>query len=213
MTVLKKILIADDHAIVRAGLRQILTETVDLVAADEAGNGLEVLGKIRDDGYDLVLLDITMPGRSGLEILKDIKTLEPKLPVLILSIHREEIYALRALRAGASGYLTKDSAPDELVAAIRKILLGKKYISSALAEDLIFKLGEEVDRPLHEDLSNRELQILCLLASGKRVVEIADELSLSAKTISTYRIRILKKLNLKSNAELTRYALKNCLVE
>jgi DNA-binding NarL/FixJ family response regulator len=213
LTVQRKILIVDDHAVVRAGLRQILAETVDLVAADEACNGVEALGKIRDDGYEMVLLDITMPGRSGLEILKDIKALKPKLPVLILSIHTEELYALRALRAGASGYLTKESAPDELVAAIRKILLGKKYVSSALAEEMVYSLGSEAGRPFHEELSDREYQVLCLIASGKRAVEIADELSLSPKTISTYRTRILKKLNLKNNAELTHYALKNCLVE
>ncbi len=206
------VLIADDHTIVRKGLKQILTETPDMVVADEASNGHEVMSKIRQRDYDVVLLDISMPGKSGLDILKELKAEKPKLPVLVLSMYPEEQYAVRVLRAGASGYLTKESAPDELVVAMRKVAQGKKYVSPSLAEKLAFDLEFDAKRPLHEALSDREYQVMCMIASGKTVGEIAEKLNLSAKTISTYRARILEKMNMKNNAELTHYAIQNRLV-
>ena len=207
-----KILIADDHPIVRAGFKQVLSDTPDMLVADEAGNGQEVLNLIGKKDYDLVLLDISMPGRSGLEILKDLKSEKPKLPVLILSIYPEEQYAVRALRAGASGYMTKASAANELIAAIRKISAGGKYISASLAEKLAFYLDGDATRPPHETLSDREYQVMLMIASGKTVTEIADELCLSVKTISTYRTHILEKMKMKNNAEITLYAVQNKLV-
>ncbi len=207
-----KILIADDHPIVRAGFKQVIADTPDMLVADEAGNGQEVLNLIGKKDYDLVLLDISMPGRSGLEILKDLKSEKPKLPVLILSIYPEEQYAVRALRAGASGYMTKASAANELIAAIRKISAGGKYISASLAEKLAFYLDGDAIRPLHETLSDREYQVMLMIASGKTVTEIADELCLSVKTISTYRTHILEKMKMKNNAEITLYAVQNKLV-
>jgi two-component system invasion response regulator UvrY len=208
-----RILIADDHAIVRKGLKQIISETQDMVVADEAGDGQEVLNKVRKNGFDMVLLDISMPGRTGLDILRELKAEKPKMPILVLSMYPEEQYAVRVLRAGASGYLTKESAPDELIAAIRKVSIGKKYITPSLAERLALDLDIDSDKPLHETLSDREYQVLCLIASGKTVGEIAEKLSLSAKTISTYRARILEKMNMKNNAELTHYALQHKLVD
>ncbi len=207
-----RLLIGDDHAVVRKGMKQILAETKDIVVADEAGNGREVLEKVRKSDFDMVLLDISMPGRDGLEILKELKSLKPKLPVLMLSMYPEEQYAVRSLRSGASGYLTKDSAPDELISAIRKVSSGGKYVSASLAEKLALKLGADVEKPLHEALSDREYQVMCMIASGKAVKEIGEELSLSVKTVSTYRSRILEKMRLKGNAELTRYAIDNKLV-
>ncbi len=208
-----KILIADDHAIVRRGLKQILTETSDMIVAGEAHNGQELLEKTRSDKWDVVVLDISMPGRGGLDILKQLKSEQPKLPVLMLTIHPEDQYAVRVLRAGASGYLTKESAPDHLVEAIRKVARGGKYISPHLAERLAFNLESISERPLHEALSDREFQVLRLIASGKAVKEIGEELSLSVKTISTYRTRILEKMKMKNNAELTHYAIQQRLVE
>lgn len=207
-----KILIADDHAIVRQGLKQIVTETPDMVVAGEASNGQELLNKIKESDYDVVVLDITMPGRDGMDVLKQLRSEKPELPVLMLSIHPEEQYALRALRAGAAGYLTKESAPDELVVAIQKVSRGGKYISSSLAEKLAFELEVGREQAPHETLSDREYHVMCLIASGKTVMEIAQELSLSEKTISTYRSRILEKMKMKNNAELTYYAIKNQLV-
>jgi two-component system invasion response regulator UvrY len=207
-----RLLIGDDHAVVRKGMKQILAETKDIVVADEACNGREVLEKVRKSDFDMVLLDISMPGRDGLEILKELKSLKPKLPVLMLSMYPEEQYAVRSLRSGASGYLTKDSAPDELISAIRKVSSGGKYVSASLAEKLAHKLGADVEKPLHEALSDREYQVMCMIASGKTVKEIGEELSLSVKTVSTYRSRILDKMRLKGNAELTRYAIDNKLV-
>lgn len=208
-----KILIADDHAIVREGLKQILSESPDLVVVAEASTGQEVLEKIGKNDLDLVVLDIAMPGRGGLDILKEIKSQRPKLSVLMLSMYPEEQYAVRVLKSGASGYLTKESAPDELVKAIRQISQGKKYISPSLAEKLAIDLEISPDRPAHETLSDREYQVMCMIASGKTLREIADRLSLSIKTISTYRSRILEKTNMKTNAELTHYAIKNKLVD
>ncbi len=208
-----KVLIADDHPVVREGLKQIVTETQDMVVAGEANNGQEVLNKIREGDYDVIVLDITMPGRNGMDVLRQLRSERPRLPVLILSIHSEEQYALRALRAGASGYLTKESAPDELVVAIRKVSWGGKYISSSLAEKLAFELEVGREQAPHETLSDREYQVMCMIASGKTVMEIAQEISLSEKTISTYRSRILEKMKMKNNAELTHYAIKNQLVD
>ncbi len=207
-----KLLVADDHAIVRKGIAQIIAETSDIVVAGEARNGQEVMEKANKNGYDLVLLDISMPGRDGLEILKELKRQWPNLAVLILSMYPEEQYAVRALRSGASGYLTKESAPDELVAAIRKVSSGRKYISASLAEKLAAKLENHQVQPPHEQLSDREYQIMCMIASGKTQTKIAEALSLSIKTISTYRARLLKKMHMNSNAEITRYAIENKLV-
>ena len=208
-----KILVADDHTIVREGLKQILAETSDIVVSGEAANAQEILNKIFKNDYDVVLLDISMPGKSGLDILKDLKSIKPKLPVLILSMHPEEQYAVRVLKSGASGYLTKGSAPDELITAIRKVSLGGKYVSSVLAEKLAFNLEKDVEKPIHETLSDREFQVMCMIASGKVISEIAEELLLSVKTISTYRARILEKMKMKNNAEITYYAIKNGLVD
>jgi two-component system invasion response regulator UvrY len=208
-----KILIADDHAVVRKGLKQILTETSDMIAAGEASTGQEVLDMLMKNEYDVVILDISMPGRSGLDIMKDLKNMKSSIPVLVLSIHPEEQYAVRALKAGASGYLTKESAPDELVVAVRKVAQGGKYVTTSLAEKLAFDLGKANEKPLHETLSDREFQVMCMIGSGKPVKEIAEELCLSIKTISTYRSRILEKTKMKNNAEITRYAIKNGLVD
>ncbi len=207
-----RILVADDHAIVREGLKQILADVGDMTVCDEAASGAETLAKIRKREYDVVLLDISMPGRSGLEVLKDIKAEHPKQPVLILSMHAEEQYAVRALRAGASGYLTKASAPDELIGAIRKVSYGRKYVSASLAEKLAFALDIDTKKPPHETLSDREYQVMLLIASGKRVTEIAAELCLSVKTISTYRRHILEKMQFTTNAEITMYAIQNKLL-
>jgi two-component system invasion response regulator UvrY len=206
-----KILIADDHPVFRRGLKQIIAETTDIVVVDEAANGLEVLNKMKAGDFDLVLLDISMPGKTGIDVLTQLKYERPKLPVLMLSIHPEEQYAVRALRAGASGYLTKESAPDELVAAIRKVSTGGKYVSASLAERLASMVQSGGEELPHQTLSNRELHVMHLIASGKTVSEIAKELSLSVKTISTYRARILGKMKMKNNAELTRYAIDNNL--
>ena len=207
-----KILVADDHPIVRQGLKQILSEYPDMTVADEAGNGKEVLSKIAKKDYDIVLLDISMPGRNGLDILKELKSKKPKLPVLVLSIYPEDQYAVRVLKLGAAGYLTKESVPEELVAAIRKVARGRKYVSNYLAEKLASDLEINAEKPLHENLSDREYQVMFMIASGKRLKEISEELSLSIKTISTYRSRIMDKMKMKNNAELIRYALQNSLV-
>lgn len=208
-----KVLIADDHAVVRQGLRQILAETADMAVAGEAANGPEALARARSEEYDVLVLDITMPGRSGFDILKELRVEKPNLPVLVLSMHAEEQFAVRLLKAGASGYLNKESAPDELVKAIRKVVSGGRYVSPALAEKLAFEIDSDTDRLLHESLSNREFQVMRMMASGKTVKEIANDLSLSVKTISTYRARILDKMNLRTNAELIHYAIQNQLIE
>ncbi len=208
-----KILIADDHPVVRKGLKEIIEEIPDMVVGGEASNGQEALEKVRKSDFDIVVLDISMPGISGLDILKQLKDEKPELSVLVLSMYPEEQYAVRVLRAGASGYLTKESAPEELIAAIRKASKGGKYISSSLAEKLAFDLETDAERPLHETLSDREYQVMRMIASGKTGKEIGEELFLSVKTISTYRARILEKMEMKSNAELTHYALKHGLVE
>jgi DNA-binding NarL/FixJ family response regulator len=208
-----KILIADDHPVVRKGLKEIIQAIPDMTVSGEASNEQEVLENVRKIDFDVVLLDISMPGKSGLDVLKELKRGKPELPVLILSIHPEEQYAVRVLKAGASGYLTKDSAPDELITAILKVSRGKKYISSSLAEKLAYDLEIGAEKPLHETLSDREYEVMCLIASGKTVKEIAEELYLSVKTISTYRARILEKMKMRSSAELTHYAIKLGLVD
>jgi len=208
-----KILVVDDHAIVRDGLRRILVDTPDMVVADEASNGEEVINKVGNNHYDLVLLDISLPGRDGLDVLKQLKCTNPKIPILILSMYPEEHYAVRSLRAGASGYLTKQSTSDELIGAIRKVANGRRYITPSLAEKLAFDLGVDVRKLPHEKLSDREYQVMCMFGSGKTVKEIAETLSLSIRTISTHRAHILKKMEMKNNAQLTYYAIKNALVE
>jgi two-component system invasion response regulator UvrY len=208
-----EILIADDHPIVREGFKQVISETDDMIVADEASNGQEVLSLVRKREYDLILLDISMPGRSGLEVLKELKSEYQKLPVLILSIYPEEQYAVRAFRAGASGYLTKASAPNELISAIRKIVHGGRYVSESLAEKLTYYLDQDVSKPLHDLLSDREYQVMLMLGSGKTVKEIAEILFLSVKTISTYRSHILEKMKMKNNAEITLYVVKNKLID
>jgi len=207
-----KILIADDHPIVRRGLKQILTEEHDMAPVGEAHDSQEALELVRKESWDIVVLDITLPGRGGLDVLKEIKQERPKLPVLILSMHPEDQYGVRALKAGASGYMTKETAPDHLIAAIRKITSGGKYVSPVLAERLAIDLQRNTDSPVHEILSDREYQVMCMIASGKSVSQIAEELFLSVKTISTYRSRILAKMRMRSNAELTHYAINNHLI-
>jgi len=207
-----KILVADDHAVVRQGVKQILADVKDMTVKDEAQNGMETLKKVAEQDFDVVLLDISMPGRSGLEVLEDIKVRHPKLPVLILSMHPEEQYAVRALKAGASGYLTKASAPQELIGAIRKAAGGGKYVTASLAEKLVDQLEIDTEKLPHELLSNREHQVMLMLAGGKSVSDIADELNLSVKTISTYRTRVMSKMGMKKNAELTLYAVHNKLI-
>lgn len=208
-----KILVVDDHTIVRDGLKRILVDTPDMVVAGEAGNGEEVINKVWNNHYDLVLLDISLPGRDGLDVLKQLKCTNPKIPILILSMYPEEHYAVRSLRAGASGYLTKQSSSDELIGAIRKVAKGRKYITPSLAEKLAFELGVDVRKLPHEKLSDREYQVMCMIGSGKTVKEIAETLALSVRTISTHRAHILKKMEMKNNAQLTYYAIKNALVE
>ena len=208
-----RILIADDHPVFRRGLKQIIQETSDMVVVDEAADGREALRKAATGDYDVLLLDITLPFTNGVEVLSRLQNERPALPVLMLSMHPEEQYAVRALRAGASGYLTKESAPEELVAAIRKVSTGGKYVSASLAEHLACIVQNDGEALPQETLSNREHQVMCMIASGQTVSEAARELSLSVKTISTYRARILEKLHMKNNAELIRYATMNELVE
>jgi len=208
-----KVLIADDHAIVREGLKQILADTLELEVTDEAGNAQEILEKVRTRDFNVLVLDISFPDGNGLEILKRIKSEKPELPVLILSIHSEDQYAIRSLKAGASGYLMKDEAPEVLAKAIDMVSHGRKYITPSLAEKLACELETDVNRSAHEALSDREFDVLCKIGSGKTVKKIADEMKLSIKTISTYRTRILQKLNLNNSAELTHYVLKNKLLE
>jgi len=208
-----RILIADDHPVVREGLRQILLESLDLAVIDEAGTGQEVLRKIGGNDYDVVLLDISMPGASALDVLKQLKIMRPKMPVLVLSIHPEEQYGLRVLRAGASGYLTKDSAPSELLTAVRKVSLGGKYVSSSLAEKLAFSLENGTEKSLHQTLSDREYEVMIAIASGKTTREISQELSVGIKTVNTYRTRVLRKMQMRNNAELIHYVVENELLQ
>jgi two-component system, NarL family, invasion response regulator UvrY len=206
------VLIADDHTVVRQGLKQILSSDAQLRVVGEAANGDEVLSLVKSLRVDALVLDISMPGKNGLDVLKELKRTHPTLPVLVLSMHPEDQFAIRILRAGAAGYVTKESAPDELIGALRKVCSGGKYVSPQLAEKLAIFIEQEQSGPLHEQLSDREYQVLRMLALGKTVSEIADELLLSVKTISTYRTRVLEKMKMTTNAELTRYALQNQLV-
>jgi DNA-binding NarL/FixJ family response regulator len=207
-----RILLADDHAVVRQGVKQILAEAFTQAAFGEAQNAHELLELVGCERWDIVVLDLAMPGGNGLEALKQIKHDHPQLPVLILSMFPEDQYAVRTIRAGAAGYLNKESAPEELVQAIRKVLQGGEYISPTVADELVLHARHEDDQPLHKHLSDREYQVLCLIASGKEIKEISTELALSAKTVSTYRTRLLEKMNMKTNAELTHYAIENKLV-
>lgn len=208
-----KVLVADDHAIVRKGLKQILLDEYPFGEIEECSNAEELLQKANDGKWDVIISDISMPGRSGLEALHQIRQSHPRLPVLILSMHPEEQYAIRALKAGASGYCSKDLAHEELVNAVKRVLTGKKYITPTLAETLATQLEEESQAEPYERLSDREFDVFRLLAAGKSVSEIAEILSLSTTTISTYRARILTKMNLKTNADLIRYALEKKLIE
>jgi DNA-binding NarL/FixJ family response regulator len=208
-----KILIADDHAILRRGLKEILMRELDAVTWGEAENGEQVIEQIQSRDWDLLILDITMPGRGGLDVLKNLKALRPRLPVLVLSMHPEDQYGKRVLKAGASGYMNKESAPEELMKAVRKLLGGGRYVSPALAETLASDLSQDTGRPAHETLSDREFEVLCKIASGKTVGQIAEELHLSVTTVSTYRARIIEKMNMSTTAELMHYALRNHLVD
>ncbi len=207
-----KILVADDHTVVRRGLRQILLEGFAGAAIEEVADAEDLVKKVMKADWDVVISDLSMPGRSGLDALQQIKQIKPNLPVLILSIHPEDQYALRVLKAGAAGYLSKDTAPDELVNAVQKVLLGKKYITPAVAEKLASTLDHDSDKETHEYLSDREFSVLKMLAAGKSVSEIAETLFLSVTTVSTYRARILAKMNMKNNADITLYAVEHKLL-
>lgn len=207
-----KILIADDHTIVRRGLKQILLEGFPNAEIGEVADAEELIKKVISETWDVVISDLSMPGRSGLDALQQIKQINAKLPVLILSIHPEEQYAIRSLKAGAAGYLSKDLAPDELVIAVQKVMLGKKYITASIAEKLATLIEYDNDKPAHEHLSDREFTVLKYIAAGKSISEIAEVLFLSVTTVSTYRARILNKMNLKNNSDLTMYAIEHKLI-
>jgi DNA-binding NarL/FixJ family response regulator len=207
-----RVLIVDDHAILRRGLRDLLSDEFQGAAFGEASDAREALEQLRKKAWDVALLDITLPGKSGLDLLKELKAEWPKLPVLVLSGLPEDQFAVRALKAGAGGYMTKESAPEDLAKAIRKILAGGRYVSPALAENLAFGVKKDLTRTPHETLSDREYEVMSRIGSGKTVSEIAEELSLSPKTISTYRARVLEKLGVKNSAEIAQYAIRNGLV-
>jgi two-component system invasion response regulator UvrY len=208
-----RILVADDHPIFRSGLKETLLKESDVDFVGEADTGQKALELARKQRWDTLILDITMPGKGGLEVLQELRREQPELPVLILSAHPEDQLALRLLKAGAAGYLTKDKAPQVLLTAIRKVLRGGKYVSELLGEKTVLALASETTKPLHETLSEREYQVMCLLASGKTIKAIGKELFLSVRTVSTYRARVLDKLNIKTTAELIRYAFHNKLVD
>jgi two-component system invasion response regulator UvrY len=208
-----RVLIADDHALFRRGLKETISESFPKVSFGEAKSAQETLEHVRLRDWDIVILDISMPGKSGLDILNDLKRLRPRLPILLLSMHPEEQYARRALKSGASGYLTKESVPEELKLAVRKIVAGGRYVSATLAEKLAYDLRSGADVPVHELLSDREFQVLRMIASGKTVKQIANEIGLSVKTVSTYRARILEKTGLRTTAEMIRYAFQAQLVD
>ena len=207
-----KILVADDHAVVRRGLIEILADEFTGAQFGEAGDTGEALQGIRSQEWDVIVLDLTMPGRGGLFVLEELRSASRRPPVIVLSMHPEDQYAVRALRAGASAYLTKDTASTELVGAVRKVLAGGRYITASLADRLVSLLGRDADQPLHEALSDREHQVMCMIASGETVSSIAKELSLSAKTVSTYRARCMEKMAMKTNSELTRYVIEHDLI-
>ncbi len=206
-----RILIVDDHAVVRMGLKEVLKDELGSVVFGEAQNSHEALERLWKQPWDAVVLDINLPGRSGLDVLKEIKKTRPRLPVLVLSIHPEDQYAVRVLKSGAAGYMTKESAPDELAKAVKKVIAGEKYVSSSLAEKLALNLTADSEEPLHKRLSDREYEILLLIASGKAVSEIASRLSLSVKTVSTYRSRVMEKMGTKNNAQLMQYVFRHGL--
>jgi two-component system invasion response regulator UvrY len=208
-----RILIADDHPIVRGGLKELLVRQLDDVVCGEAENAQQVLDQVQRHPWDVLILDITMPGRSGFDILSDLRLAQPTLPILVLSMHSEDQYAKRVLKAGARAYLKKETAPDELIQAVRKLLAGHRYVSPTLAEQFARDLHDNVDRPVHEALSAREFEILVMIGSGKTVSQIAEELHLSVTTVSTYRARVLEKMNMATTAELMRYAFRNHLVD
>ncbi|MGD8305609.1 MAG: response regulator transcription factor [Ignavibacteria bacterium] len=207
-----KILIADDHAVVREGLKQILTGVPGVIKIEGVSNGLEVIDKVKINDYDVIVLDISMPGKSGLDVLKEIKVIKPKIPVLMLSIYPEGQYALRVLKAGAAGYLTKESATEELVTAVEKVYNGQKYITPALAEKLADEFSLVTDKLPHESLSDREFEVFKMIAQAKTLKEIAESLYISVKTVSTYKSRIFEKMNMNSNSEITQYAIDNGLI-
>ncbi len=207
------VLIADDHAIVRQGLKQILSETDDLVVTGEADDGADALQLARQQPWDVFLLDVSMPNRNGIDTLKQLKKEFPRLPILMLSMHPEEQYAVRALKAGAAGYLTKQSAPEQLVTAIRQVAGGKKYVSAAVAQQLIEALSDDTDKLPHERITDREYQVLVMISTGNTLTQIAENLNLGVATVSTYRARLLEKMGLKSTAEIIRYGLENGLVD
>ena len=208
-----RILIADDHAILRRGLKEILVRELEGAVCGEAEDAQQVLAQLQSQEWDVVILDITMQGRSGLDALRDLRAMRPKLPVLVLSMHPEDQYGKRVLKAGASGYMNKESAPEELIKALKKVLAGGRYVSPALAEKLALDLSQDAERPVHEVLSGREFEVLRMIASGRTVSQIAEELHLSVPTVSTYRARILEKMNMTTTAELMHYALRNQLVD
>ncbi len=208
-----KIVIADDHAFLREGIKKTIQDEMDMKVVGEASNAIEALSLIKELDPNIVILDISMPGKSGLDILKDLKSMKKTFRILILSMHPEDRFAIRALKAGASGYLTKESAPDELVKAIRTILTGRKYVSNALAEKLVDILSEDSEKLPHEKLSDREYEVFIKIASGIKAVDIATELSISVHTVNTYRARILEKMSIISNVELTQYAMHNNLID
>lgn len=207
-----RILIADDHPVCRQGLKQIVCDDFGEVVLGEAGTGSEALKLVQKQAWDVVLLDLNLPDKHGLDVLKSLKTLYPKIPVLVMSIYPEDQYAVRVLKAGGAGYLTKESAPEELTKAVHKALQGGKYVSSTLAEHMALDLTTEISADLHQQLSDREYQVLCLLGQGKSASEISDELALSVKTVSTYRARLLEKLKLKTTADLIRYTIEHHLL-
>ena len=207
------VLIADDHALIRNGLKQLLAEDHAIKEVDEARSGRETIDKLQERRWDLLILDINMPDRSGIDILRQVRATHPHTSVLVLSGFPEKQYAMNVLRAGASGYLNKEMAPEELMAAVRSVLQGRRYVSSALAEILVNGLDDDQDKPMHSRLSEREFQIFCKLAAGQSVSDIANELCISVKTVSTYRARVLEKMNFTTNADLTAYALRNQLIQ
>lgn len=207
------VLIADDHTLIRKGLKQILDDSSDMRVTGEAETGMQAIQLVKQNDYDMILLDISLPDKNGIDILKQLKLIKPDVPVLMLSMHAEDQYAVRSMKAGAAGYLNKQGAPAQLLTAIRTVSGGKKYISSALAEQLANGLSQGYQELRHQTLSDREYQTLCLMASGKKLSEMAKIMSLSAKTVSVYRARLLEKMNLKTNAEAIHYAISNHLIE
>jgi DNA-binding NarL/FixJ family response regulator len=206
-----RVVVADDHPIVREGVRQILERAGDIAVVAEAGDGAELIRKVSQGNFDVVILDISMPGRDGIDVLKQLRYEDPKVRVLIMSIHPEELFAIRALKAGAAGYLTKESVSDELVVAVRRVMRGGRYISERLAEQILHELEGDPGKPPHAALSDRELEVLLMIAAGKSLTRIAEDLSLSVKTIATYRARILEKMNMRTNAEIIRYVIQRGL--